>query len=362
MDRRSNMRRRRPGGGAIGGGDPTLAILFARSQIAGRDGSLTILRNTERVCPVDGATKAATGASAVALTTANACTGTLTGGGLSLPLVGAFGQRTNLFLNSDTPATQSVTVATGSVVVFPRAGTGYTVTTAAGTAVGSGFGAVAVGSSQVLTITGAGTVTVTISGTPVGGRLSVEQAAFPGPYIPTAGAAVTHDADQIDWTGFGGLDPVSGEIAAVAIPYLWSQAAGTGALPGGSVGVIWDDKSGNNSCFRGATDTARRYDAVPSQRSATASTLADASGVSRVMTTRWSGAGVDLYRGATLAANNPTFTAPWSTPTTLGLGTRIGAFPWFGLVGLIYVPGGMTASERAAFAAAFGGKTVGFVA
>ena len=343
-----------------GGVDPVLAGLFARSQIAGRDGSLTILRNTQRVCPVDGATKAATGASAVALTSANACTATLTGGGLSLPLFGAFGQRTNLYLNSGTPTgTQSITVAIGTVTVrVANTGGSWFVTTAADTAVGSGFGNIFGSSTQTITITTAGTITVSAVGGSVAGTIQVEQASFPGPYIPTAGAAVTHDADLIDWAGFGGLSTTAGEVAAIAIPYLWSAGAGV-ARAGQPDATTFE--GGGDLARIGANDRAFRSD-VGSQ-TATVSALAATSGVVLPMSNYWDGAKLSLFRGATEAATDTTLSPPWGSVTTLRVGNSGGLNrPWSGLVGLIYVAGGMTAAERAAFNAAFGGKTLGFVA
>ena len=103
--------------------------------------------------------------------------------------------RTNLFLNSAAPATQSValTVGTYTLTVWGSSGS---VTSSAGTATGSGYGAAAAsvaGTAQVLTITGNGTVTFTVSGTPL--YVNVEAGAYGTSPIVTAGASVTREAD-----------------------------------------------------------------------------------------------------------------------------------------------------------------------
>jgi hypothetical protein len=76
--------------------DPVLAGWLARSYVAGRDGALTILRNTPMVSPTDGQTKVATGASAVPLTDANACVARVSRGGITLPFIGVGGARTQV--------------------------------------------------------------------------------------------------------------------------------------------------------------------------------------------------------------------------------------------------------------------------
>jgi len=107
----------------------------------------------------------------------------------------------NVFLNSTAPVTQSCTVVVGTIIVWSNHTAGLTITTAAGTATGSGFGTVAVGTPQVLTITGAGTITVTSSGTGTWYACQVEyNPSLPNnsiatPLIITSGSAITRDAD-----------------------------------------------------------------------------------------------------------------------------------------------------------------------
>lgn len=102
------------------------------------------------------------------------------------------GTRTNLFLNSGAPATQTITLAAGTYAVSV-AGTG-SLTSAAGTAVGTGFGAATAAAPGVLTVTTAGTVVFTVSGTLT--RAQVELGASPSSYIATTSAAATRAADS----------------------------------------------------------------------------------------------------------------------------------------------------------------------
>lgn len=161
----------------------------ANVQIAGRDGSTSLA--TPGCTFLDPATGEAI--------SANRAWNMVGPGGLVLPMYSAFPAATNLFLNSQAPATQNVSVVTGSVTVT-AIGSGYTITTSAGTATGSGFGAVTMGTPQVLTITGNGTITLTVSGTPVGATVQVQSGAQRTPLIVTAGSSATRAADANIWT------------------------------------------------------------------------------------------------------------------------------------------------------------------
>lgn len=106
------------------------------------------------------------------------------------------GARTNLFLNSETGATQGVTV-TNVAHTLSFEGTGtvtLTGTSTAGPLVGTGA------TDRVsLTFTPtAGTLTLTISGTV--SRVNLEVGSFGSSWIPTAGTAVTREADVLTCT------------------------------------------------------------------------------------------------------------------------------------------------------------------
>lgn len=198
-------------------------------QIAGRDGSMSLATpGTTFLDPPTGQAIAA-----------NRAWNMIGPGGLVLPMYTAFPAATNLFLNSQAPATQNVSVVTGSVTVT-AIGSGYTITTSAGTATGSGFGAVTMGTPQVLTITGNGTITLTVSGTPVGATVQVQSGAQRTPLIVTAGSSATRAADANVWTMADALTQDEEMIVLGAQDYAdgdmgistqtWSQfASGAGA-------------------------------------------------------------------------------------------------------------------------------------
>jgi hypothetical protein len=407
--------------------------VFARSYIAGRDGSWTILRNTIATNPVTGAELSATGASAVTPTTANAALTTLNAAGLSLPMVGVFGARTNLatqptsstgltsyasqglgyLLAEDTSTGQHVATAPAvsltdgatyslrfkskrisgvrhaSVYLdragAERAGAIINLDTGVATQFVSGGGTVAgltVGqasdgsylvSMRVSNAAWGGSPVVSIrlsniGGTPQGysgdGTSSVlvetiqlEAASFPSSYIPTAGAAVTRDADIANWTL-----PVStgqsGEISAVECPYLWS--AGVNASHPSGVSARLFDSTGNFGLWRGLS---QKKDAAAGTQDATAPSDADSSGVLAVRSQYWDGTKLSLFQGAVESATDSTLTPPWTTASSITIGNvSTGSREWFGFVSLIYTPGGLTAIERTAIASIFAGKTVSFAA
>jgi hypothetical protein len=188
----------------------------------------------------------------------------------------------------------------------------------------------------------------------------IEQASFASPYINTSGVEVTRSPDVVTWTPPAVLSSVSGEIVALICPYQWSAAAGT-AQPGSTSISYVDDASGQNAILRGGQDTARRRDSVPANVNATAASAIDTSGTVRMLTNSWGPGGISLYQGSTLAANTPSFTPPWASPSSLLIGSRSGSFSSFSLISTIYTPGGLTNQERTALASIYGGRQIGFV-
>jgi hypothetical protein len=111
-------------------------------------------------------------------------------------------QRTNLFLNSASGATQSITVtAAAHTLSFYNTGSVTLSDVASGTLVGVGTG---VANRVSLTFTPtAGTLTLTVSGTIT--DVQLEEGSYPTSYIPTTSAAVTRAADAASKTGISSL-------------------------------------------------------------------------------------------------------------------------------------------------------------
>jgi hypothetical protein len=105
---------------------------------------------------------------------------------------------TNYFLNSFTPATQTITLpATGSFTTSVW-GSG-SVTTSAGTATCTGYGASSAGASNTISCTATGTVVLTVAGSPT--AVNFENLAFGTSPIPTTTASATRPADLPKITG-----------------------------------------------------------------------------------------------------------------------------------------------------------------
>ncbi len=107
-------------------------------------------------------------------------------------------QRTNLFLNSTAPATQTISLpATGNYTITVW-GTG-SVAVAAGTATITGAGTATAGAPVTINCSAIGTVTATVSGSLVG--VNVEQGGTGTSLIVTGGATATRGFDSATLTG-----------------------------------------------------------------------------------------------------------------------------------------------------------------
>lgn len=326
-----------------------LSGLFRRSWVTGRDGTIVQSGGTggSALCPWTGSVIASGGICGFTLP--------VPGGG-SIRFCHAQGQRINLFLNSNAPATQDISVGTGSVAVS-AIGSGYTLTTSAGTATISGQGAVTMGTTQVITVTGAGTITFTVAGTPVSGYVNVEQNAFAGVKIITAGTSVTRTADNIAWTTPAALSATQGELYALAVPYGWSVAAGTASPAGANAYIVGTSEAAGMGIYKSAaTLRTSKTDAGGSQLASLASAPAESSGVIGMKSSKWDSVALRLYSGSSLSASDTTLTAPWSGVDSVGLAsTSAGGSHWFGAVAALYDPKPTDAS-RAALARYFNGR------
>lgn len=132
--------------------------------------------------------------------------------------VGVEGSRvvTNLFLNSGATATQNITLPVGRYTSWIT-GTG-SITSSAGTAVGSGFGAATEGAENVITITSPGTVTFTKAG--VVATAQVE---------PNTGSSSTTPSEYVATTSVAVTKCFSADKSGVALPQAYPERANSTA-------------------------------------------------------------------------------------------------------------------------------------
>lgn len=114
-------------------------------------------------------------------------------------------------ITTEAPITRTVTLpSTGSYVLWCKGGAGLSVTVAAGTATGTGWGTITSGGYVALSITTAGTVTVTVMGGVAGDHVQLTTGAVPTSYIPTPTTApVTRASEGADTSGNGLSIPLS---------------------------------------------------------------------------------------------------------------------------------------------------------
>ena len=320
--------------------------VLARSYLYGRDGSETCTRATQKTCPFTGNL----------LANNIPCKGFISSAsGILLPAVYVGSQFQNLFLNDSAPVTQNITVSTGTYTIRPRTGSGYTVTTSAGTATGTGFGEVAIGSSQTMTITVGGTVVVTISGSPVGAKLTFVAGPIPGPYIPTAGSTVTHNAEQIQWTHRALTS--NDERTTIFAPYLNSCRQGILATLYRSSVVnshiyVENNASSNMRPWRDNTGTVA------------VGAWSGSNGTTKIFSHRW-GAGVQVF-SINGVDGAPIATTVTSTPSMSDVGNWSNLGNWNravdGVIALFDTPGGLTTRERVVMVRLFANRTITWAA
>lgn len=137
---------------------------------------------------------------------------------------------TNLFLNSDAPATQTISITTTGDYTVSVIGSG-SATSSDNTATSTGHGAASDGSPVTFNVSATGTVDITISGTPT--YVQVETGQFATSPIVTAGSAVTRatEVDAAQWQRTGNFSQATGTLLA-------SVEVAFDAPPPGNVGII----------------------------------------------------------------------------------------------------------------------------
>ena len=218
------------------------------------------------------------------------------------------GARTNLFLNSATGGTQSVTVAAVAHILSFR-GTGtitLTGTSTAGPLVGSG-----VNTRVTLAFTPtAGSLTLTVTGSVT--NVQLEEGAFVSSWIPTAGTSVARNLDLLNVSSPGVSFPLS-----LFVEFERASDSGTG-----SVFFEVDDNTNNERAALtvNASDlpTASSVDGGVVQSSISIGS-ALAVGVSTKIAGRYALNDMQAARGGTLGTADVSATLP-VTPTFIRFG------------------------------------------
>jgi len=235
----------------------------------------------------------------------------------------AEGARTNLFLNSLAPATQTITLgATGSYTITCfDAGTAAV---AAGTATITGAGTASPGSPVTINCTVIGTITVTITGSPF--CVNVEAGAFGSSPIATAGASATRAADVLAFT-----------ISGVSYPAtLFTEFERVVDTENNEYIFQADDGSSNNrSILRVDSSDTANYVSVAGGSVDGSQSVAGAIGLNSAQkfAARF-GVLNDMRgaRGGTLGAQDTSVAVP-STPSALRVGSsNTGSFQTFGYI------------------------------
>ena len=225
--------------------------------------------------------------------------------------------RTNLLLNSETLATQSVTVtAAAHTLSFYGTGTVTLSGTHSATVVGTG----AFPTRTTLTFTPtSGSLTVTVSGTVQ--YAQVELGAFATSWISTAGATVTRNADVATITGANFSRWYSQSAGTV-----FAEFATASATEGR--GLFSFDDTTTSERLQGRFNAARNAqlllvdNAVVQANFSTANSFELAAAAKAAYSFQLNNMGVSLL-GGTVATSTA---ATMPTPTRLAIGANVGAF------------------------------------
>jgi hypothetical protein len=151
--------------------------------------------------------------------------------------------------------------------------------------------------------------------------------------------AATHSGDNNYWIPARPSSAVSGEFVSFVLPLFWSAAANS-AHPAGANTRIHRSPTGGDEIARQNAGTESVGQADGGTQSVTVANLAESSGVLRMLTRKWDGTALRLYRGATLAGSDTTLSPPWVARTDFHVGHLAGpAGHYICLAGALLIDG-----------------------
>lgn len=242
--------------------------------------------------------------------------------------------RTNYLLNSAAPATQTVSLGTGTYILWV-VGSG-SCTAAAGTAVGTGFGTANSSTAVIFTLTTAGTVVFTVSGSLT--RFQCENGAFATSFISTTVSAATRAADDaftdaLEWyRASEGTFVVEGLVPSAGFLLGFSQGA-TGSAPRGHI----INTSSQVQLFMADSSVARNVNG----------SNFSALGTNSKISSTFDASYINLAKDGILATSSVGLTGPF-TITRMAVGRRYGfanSYYSGAIKSIIYYPKRLTDSE-----------------
>lgn len=176
--------------------------------------------------------------------------------------------------------------------------------------------------------------------------VQLESGSRPTPYVPQGATAVTHNSDVLTWAPPISPNDDPGEFLVLASPYssTLEQSASVGAVMfdmisgSGEIGTIYASTDGLhfNRCTLSAGNNITAL--VPTVMQGTVASFALRAGATEEAFIN----GVSV--GSVGAPNRP-----YASSSTISVGSnRVTSAQFGGAVALLYVPGGITPSERAA--------------
>jgi hypothetical protein len=185
---------------------------------------------------------------------------------------------------------------------------------------------------------------------------------IPGHYIPTAGSAVTHNADQITFTPPVAIPVTNYEITTIVAPYLWSAYFLTGCNPHTLLKGTGGTSQRSHLNYRpdlAAAHTRWERETNPAAGPQDNFAASFASGKTVVFNTGWrpgfQGFSVDAADLVEVSRSNP-----FEPFGNVSIGINPGALTQCAnaAVSVILTPGGKTPTERAAIARLFANRTI----